>query len=247
MREFNGKTVIITGSNRGIGNESLNLFAQEGANIFAVSRTVDDAFSRFCKKKSEEYAVNIIPVQMDLGDETSIREGYQYIIRESKQIDILINNAGIVRKQSLLTMTKMEDIRNVFQINFFSQVLLTQLVSRSMMKAKKGSIVCVSSSAAFDGGTNVEYSASKAAIIGMVRRLSKELSNYNIRINAVAPGLTLTDMANTLSDKDINIVKNMNAMHRLGQKTEIANAIVFLASEKSSFITGQVIRVDGGL
>lgn len=246
-RRFEGKNIVVTGSNRGIGNEVLEVFVREGGNVFAVTRILDDEFAEYCKRMSQDYDVRVIPIQMDLAEDVSIKEGYKAIIKESRVIDVLINNAGVIRRQSVLAMTKMEQIRDVFQINFFSQVLLTQLISKNMIKEKRGSIVCVSSSAAFDGGANIEYSASKSAILGMVKRLSRELSVFNIRVNAVAPGLTETDMMDMLTEHEIEGAKRMSALHRAGTKREIANTILFLASEEASFINGQVVRVDGGM
>jgi 3-oxoacyl-[acyl-carrier protein] reductase len=147
----------------------------------------------------------------------------------------------------MAAMTPMNSMKEVFEINFFSSFLLTQLISRNMMKNKKGSIVYISSSAAYDGGANVEYCSSKAAVIGAVKRLAVELGPYNIRVNAVAPGLTETDMGNVMNEEDEKIALSMNIMKRKGQPAEIANAAVFLASDNASFITAQVLRVDGGL
>ena len=144
-------------------------------------------------------------------------------------------------------MTKMETIRSAFEVNLFGPMLLTQLLARNMMRNKSGSIVFVSSSAAFDGGANIEYSASKAAIIGEVKRLAVEYGPYNVRVNAVAPGLTATDMGNSMSEEDEKIALSMNIMKRKGEPREIADTVAFLASDMSSFITAQVIRADGGL
>ncbi|MEE3400286.1 MAG: SDR family oxidoreductase, partial [Eubacterium sp.] len=200
-----------------------------------------------------EYKVDIIPIYMDLSNEDEVRSGAKSIIGykdasgEKKSIDILVNNAGMSNPLNSFAMTKMETIRSAFEVNLFGPMLLTQLLARNMMRNKSGSIVFVSSSAAFDGGANIEYSASKAAIIGEVKRLAVEYGPYNVRVNAVAPGLTATDMGNSMSEEDEKIALSMNIMKRKGEPREIADTVAFLASDMSSFITAQVIRADGGL
>ena len=147
----------------------------------------------------------------------------------------------------MVTMTKMETIKDAFQVNLFSSILLTQLISRSMLRNKKGSIIFVSSSAAFDGGANIEYSASKAAIIGAAKRIAKQLCEGDIRKKIIDKGLKYNDMAKSMSEEDEKVALSMNIMKSKGQPSEIADAIAFLASDMASFITAQVLRVDGGL
>ena len=248
-----GKTAIITGCNRGIGKAILEDFAGNGANVFAVARKESEEFNTYINELSAKYETKIFPVYMELSNEEEIKAGAKSILGMKDEdgnripVDILVNNAGISNPLNSLAMTRMETVREAFDVNFFGPMLLTQLIARGMMRNKRGSIVFISSSAAYDGGANVEYSASKAAIIGEVKRLAVEYGPYNIRVNAVAPGLTATDMGNSMNEEDEKIALSMNIMKRKGKPEEIADAVTFLASDMSSFMTAQVLRVDGGL
>ena len=244
---LSGKTAVITGCSRGIGRAILEGYAENGADIFAVVRKEDNSFSLYCQELAKQHTVNIYPVAMDLSDEGQVKNKAREILSYKLPIDVLVNNAGAAFPLRMLAMTRMEDIKDSFQINFFSPLLLTQLLSKNMMRQRSGSIIFLSSSAAYDGGANIEYSAGKAAVIGAVRRLAVEFGMYGIRVNAIAPGLTDTDMGNGMSQADQAAALSMNIMHRKGKPREIADAAVFLGSEMSSFITGQTIRVDGGL
>ncbi len=169
------------------------------------------------------------------------------ILKTKRRIDILVNNIGVAAPQRMLAMTPMSAVRESFQINVFSSLLFTQLIGKSMMRSRQGSVIFLSSSAAFDGGSNIEYSAGKAALVGAVRRLAVELGSFGVRVNALAPGLTDTDMGGITSEEVKAIAVSRNVMKRLGKPEEIADAAVFLASDLSRFITGQTLRVDGGL
>ena len=240
------KTAVITGCNRGIGQEILIQYAKNNADIFAIVRNETDEFSDLCTDLSEQHGVNIYPVYIELGSEESIKQGAKEILSHKLPIDIIVNNAGISLPQRMFSMTKLDTVKEVFDINFYAPVLLTQLLSKSMMKNKRGSIIYMTSSAAYDGGANAEYSASKAALIGLTKRLAVELGNYGIRVNAIAPGLTDTDMGSMDEEYEAKAL-SMNIMGRKGRPEEIAGTAVFLGSDMSSFITAQVIRVDGGL
>lgn len=241
------KTAVVTGCNRGIGKAILTRFAENGSNVIAVIRKESETFSQYCDELEKKNDIKIHTVYADFSSEEEVQNAVKEIRKLKLPIDILVNNIGIANPLNILTMTKMETIHQAFQVNLFSALLLTQGIAKLMMRQKSGSVVFVSSSAAFDGGSNIEYCASKGAINGAVKRLAIELGAFGIRVNAVAPGLTSTDMGNSMSEEDEAIALSMNVMKRKGDVTEIADSVLFLASDMASFVTGQILRVDGGL
>lgn len=242
-----GKTAVITGCNRGIGKAILERMAANGADVFAVVRRENPEFTKHCANLSETCGVDIQIVYADFVNEDEVTAAAKGILKTKRPIDVLVNNIGIAFPQRMLGMTPMSTVKESFQVNVFSGLLFTQLISKSMMRAKKGSIVFLSSSAAFDGGSNIEYSAGKAALLGAARRLAVELGTFGVRVNAIAPGLTETDMGSITSEEVKAAALSRNIMKRLGQPEEIADAVIFMSSDMSRFITGQVLRVDGGL
>lgn len=242
-----GKNAIITGARSGIGLATLQLFAKNGCNCWAVIHRDDEDFFNKIHQMEEEYQVWIKPVHMELDKTESIKEGIKEITREKHSIDILVNAAGIVSPNRLFSMTKMEDIRKVMEVNFFSAIELIQLVCRSMMRQRKGSIVNIASIAAWGEDTSqMEYAASKAAMVIATKKLARELGSAGIRVNAVAPGLTQTKMLDVLEAEVEEQIKKGLGMHRFGTPEEIAEVCLFLASDKSSYVTGETIKVDGG-
>lgn len=242
------KNIVITGSNRGIGFAVLEACAENGANIFACMRSQSEKLEKKLQVLSEKHDVEIYPVYFDLGEERMIKEGASEILKYKVPISGIVNNAGIIGTKSLFLMTSMEDIRRTFDINFFGHVFLTQRLLKNMIRNKCGSIVNISSAAALDGNpAQFEYVTSKAAMVGAARKWANELGGYGIRANAVAPGVTETDMVSEMKTELLADTVGNTALHRMGQPDEIAKTVVYLLSDYSSYMTGQVVRVDGGL
>lgn len=244
---LDGKNAIITGARSGIGLATLKLFTKNGCNCWAVIHHDDEEFLSTIHQLEEECKVWIKPVHIDLSISDSIKEGIKEIVKDKHSIDILVNAAGIVSPNRLFSMTKMDDIRKVMEVNFFSAIELTQLVCRSMMRQRSGSIVNIASIAAWGEDTSqMEYAASKAALVIATKKLARELGSAGIRVNAVAPGLTQTKMLDVLEEEAEAQIKKGLGLHRFGTPDEIAEVCLFLASDKASYVTGETIKADGG-
>lgn len=246
MGILSGKTAIITGSNRGIGRELVTRFAEEGAAIWACARRESEDFLSFVQGISEKYQISVTPVYFDLSDSNQIKEGIQGIIKKKKPVDILVNNAGIAYGATF-QMTSLDKLREVFEINYFAQIQIMQLISRCMMKQKSGSIINIASVGGIEANPGyLAYGSSKAALIWATKCLSKEMGSYGVRVNAVAPGLTETSMGHYKSEEELEQVVKRTSLRRMGSPKEIADAVLYLASEQASFVTGQILQVDGG-
>ena len=245
---LNGKNAIIPGTRRGIGRAMVEVFAKNGANIWACARNEDKEFIEDMRKIADKYYVWIQPIYFDMSNCAEIKNGVKEIISSKKSVDILINNAGIIPENSLFSMMSFESLEKVFSVNFTSTLYLTQLVVRKMMRQKYGNIVNIASAAATDGyPSQIEYVSSKAALLGATRKLALELGEYGIRVNALAPSSADTDMVKYVNQDLMAEMIHMTALKRLAKPEEIANVAMFMASDLSSYITGQTIRVDGGL
>ena len=242
------KVAVITGCNRGIGKSILIKFAEQGAEIFACSRKEDKKFSGFCLELSKKSKTKIHNVFFDLNKAEEMRVALSKIKEISENVDVLVNNAGTIQT-SLFQMTKIEDMRKIFEINFFATFLFSQYIVKLMIKNKsQSSIINISSSAAIEANQGRSaYASSKSALTTLSKVMSKELSNFNIRVNAIAPSITKTDMFDQMDEKARNKLIESSALKRPAEAVEVSNVALFLASNLSSFITGQVLRVDGGL
>ncbi len=245
---INNKTAIITGASSGIGKAIVEVFSKNGANIWACARTKTKELEEFNDKLSKENSVTIKNLYFDFNNETSIKEAFEIIRKSKEQIDILVNVAGIVFNANFL-MTKREDCEKIFSVNYFAQMQWTQYVLKLMLKQKKGSIVNIASTGAIDGNMGrFAYNSSKAALIAATKTMAQELGTVGIRINAIAPGLVDTRMARENTPETVLKERIQNTcLKRIGQAEEIANTAMFLASDLSSYITGQTLRVDGGM
>lgn len=250
-RHFSGllenKVAVVTGANRGIGQAITRTFAMHGAMLIACVRTLDTATLDGFSALESEYGVRVQAVRLDLADEASVKGAVKDIMAVSPKIDVLVNNAGVA-SGALFQMTSMAELRRVFEINFFSQILLTQGLARLMARNKSGSVINISSTAAqiADPGT-LGYGSSKAAFARATESMATELGAAGIRVNAIAPGLTHTDMFEQMAPAARDKLIAASALKRVAQPQDVANMALFLASDLSSFVTGQVLRVDGGM
>jgi len=244
---LNGKNAIVTGCLRGIGRATMELFARNGANIWACCQNQDEEFERDIRELSKEIGVAIVPVYFDLADNEQLKAGLRTIAASKQKIDVLVNVAGMTHN-ALFHMTSMEKMKYVFEIDFFSQIQVTQYITKIMAKQKSGNVINISSIAGMDGNPGqIAYSSCKAALIGATKTLAAELAPYNIRVNAIAPGVIETNMTSDLPQEAFSRLMSKSCIKRKGVTDEVANVLLFLASDLSSYVTGQVIRVDGGI
>ena len=241
------KNAIITGCIQGIGKSTLEEFAKNGANIWACALEYNEDFEAYCQKLSDENNIWVKPVYFNLLNQDEIKVGLKKIANDKLPIDILVNIAGMT-KDAITHMVTMDQIKLIFEINFFSQIYLTQYVTKLMIRQGYGSVVNTSSISAIDGSYGqLSYSSSKAALIGATKTLSKELASKGVRVNAIAPGVISTDMNKIVPDSIIQENIKKMKIKRLGKADEVAKTILFLASDLSNYITGQIIRIDGGI
>jgi len=240
-----GKNAIITGTARGMGNKMMEVFAENGANIWACARTKNEKLEAQAKELSEKFGVGISVIYFEMTNLDEMRAAVKQIMQTKKPVDILVNNAGIT-DNTLFQMVTEKNLREQFEVNYFCPFLFTQYIVKLMLRNGKGSIINMASSAGLDGnaGRSV-YGASKAAVICATKAIAEELGEKGIRANCIAPGITKTDMIANMSDEVMEETISRTDMKRYGMPLDQANAALFLASDLSSYVTGQTIRVDG--
>ena len=241
-----GKSAIITGGVRGIGRGIAEAFCKEGANVVLVYRSNDEA-AEATRAALAAYGTGVELVKGDVASMETAKEAVARCKETFGSVDILVNNAGITKDKLLLKMSD-EDFGQVVDINLKGSFNFLQAAGSVMMKQRHGSIINMASISGVAGNPGqVNYSASKAGVIGMTKAAAKELGRRHIRVNAIAPGFIETDMTAALTDDQKEAAAKNIGLGRLGQPEDIANCAVFLASDMSDYITGQVIGVDGGL
>ena len=240
------KVALVTGGSKGIGHAIVTEFVQRGARTIYLSRTQTPDHD-FLQTLAAENGGSIKWIHCDISDEKSIEKAISNFIDSEKDIDILVNNAGITCDRLAIRMN-LDDWNKVLTTNLTSTFLITRSLLRLMIQNKKGSIINVSSVVGIHGnGGQTNYAASKAGLIGYSKSLAKEVASRGIRVNIVAPGFIETDMTEKISKAGRELLINSIPLCRTGKPEEVAKTVVFLASEMASYITGEVIKIDGGM
>ncbi|AUN15389.1 3-oxoacyl-[acyl-carrier-protein] reductase [Paraclostridium sordellii] len=246
MIDLNGKVALITGGSRGIGKAIAIKLASYKANI-VINYTSNKEHALKVKEEIESYGVKSIVIKCDVSKSDEVNNMIEEVVKEFGQIDILVNNAGITRDGLLMRM-KEEDFDSVIDINLKGVFNCTKSATKYMMKKRYGKIINISSVVGLIGNAGqANYCASKAGVIGLTKSSARELASRNINVNAIAPGFIDTDMTSVLNENlKETMLKNI-PQNRFGSPEDVANLVLFLASDMSSYITGQIINVDGGM
>ena len=244
--DLSGRVAIVTGASRGIGRAAAESLLKAGCSVILNARPSDEASASFAKLEAA-YPDRVATVLGSVTDSATASALAQSAMSRHKRLDILVNNAGILRDK-LIGMISDAEIEELFKVNIIGLIKITQLAARVMARRKSGSIVNVSSIVGRRGNSGqTVYSATKAAVIGATLSAAKELAPINIRVNAVAPGLIDTSMIQSIPEDKRKSLESHIAMGRVGSAQDVADTILFLASDLSAYVTGQVIGVDGGL
>lgn len=240
------KIILVTGARRGIGLAIAKLFISHGAHVLMNAR-IEGSIDKLCEELTSAYDGQAEPLYFDVSDPDEVKKAFTFIHKNYKKLDVVVNNAGVMH-DALIGMVTQKLIDDVTSVNINGVIYCSQYAARLMTRQKSGSIINMSSIIGRVGNEGqAVYSASKAAVLGFTYSLAKELAPQNIRVNAIAPGFINTDMIKAVpAEKRETIIGNIK-MERLGEPEDIANVALFLASGLSSYVTGQVIGVDGGM
>lgn len=244
MKMLDGKVALVTGASRGIGRCIAEEMAKNGAIVYANARN-GGSLEEWIGKLNQEYGISINPVYFDVTDTEKMRQEIFKIWQTTKNIDILVNNAGVEYNENI-GMLKKDHISEMFAVNTVAVIELTQLVAKFMVRNRKGSIINIASVVGRYGSSGQSvYSATKGAVISFTKSAAKELGKYKIRVNAIAPGLNDTEMIKETSEDYLQRRIDNIALGRIGEPIDVANSVIFLASDMAEYISGQVIGVDG--
>jgi len=245
--KLNGNVAFVTGSTRGIGWASARILAEHGATVILNGFSNPDLLNKRVEEIKTLYGSEVAGIVCNVGSPDDIKKCYANILKKYKRLDILVNNAGIM-EDNLLGMVTQQNIEKTFRVNVNGVILNMQYASRLMSRNKSGSIINLSSVVGRYGNAGqVVYGGSKAAVIGITLSAAKELAPMNIRVNAIAPGFIGTDMVRQLPREKYDERMQSIKMKRIGTPEDIGKAVLFFASDLSSYVTGQVLGVDGGM
>lgn len=246
MKTLNNQTALVTGGSRGIGRAIALAMAEEGANV-AILYAGNEAAAAQTVQEAEAFGVKAVSYRCDVSSEQAVKETVDQVLKDFGRVDILVNNAGIVRDGFLLSM-KEEAFDDVINTNLKGAFHLTRQLYSHMMRRKSGRIINISSIVGLNGNAaQANYAAAKAGVIGLTKSTAKELATRGVTCNAIAPGFIHSDMTDAMPEKARDAISSQIPMKRVGQPQDVAALAVFLAGPGASYITGEVIRVDGGL
>lgn len=247
MKLLNKKVTLITGAGRGIGRAIAEQFAQDGATVYVNDLQLGD-MEKWAEDCSNRNNTQVVPICFDVTDSASVKDGLLSIFKAEGKIDCIVNNAAIIANQKLGMVTK-QLLEKMFSVNVFSVIDIIQIASRIMARTGGGSIINLASITGVVGSPGqVAYSSTKGAVISITKSAAKELAPMGIRVNAVAPGIIETERFKELYESDGEKIDNRIsriALGRLGTPQDVANAVAFLASDRASYISGQILGVDG--
>ncbi len=246
MNDQGKKLAVVTGGSRGIGRAIVLALSAMGLDVICNYRSDKDAAEETAHL-AEGFGTQVVPMKFDVANRDEIKSAFKEIIKERKRLDVLVNNAGITR-DNIVAMMKPDQWSEVIATNLSGVFYCCQAVTRQMMKQRYGRIVNITSVIGFTGNAGqANYAAAKAGIVGLTRSLAKELASRNVTVNAVAPGYIETDMTSGLPEAAREAMISQIPLGRVGSPEDVANAVKFLVSDEASYITGQVLHVNGGM